>query len=199
MNLGEKQMPAAFYPHGQHPGYLYTFIARYSGDPNVLSRAVTKVVGEVDPNLPVANFKTMGQVDDETFINHRVVAQLCSFFGLLAALLACIGIYGLMSYGVTRRTNEFGVRLALGADRQHVVWLVLRETLGLLLIGLVVGLALAPAMNRLVASFLFGVKPYDPLSIGLAMVAMITVALLAGYLPARRAARIDPGMALRYE
>jgi ABC-type antimicrobial peptide transport system permease subunit len=113
--------------------------------------------------------------------------------------LSCIGIYGLMSYGVTRRTSEFGIRLALGAQRGNVLWLVLRETLWLVGIGLAVGLALAPVVSRLATSLLFGLSSYDPLTISLAMTAMLAVALLAGYFPARRATKVDPMTALRYE
>jgi predicted permease len=199
MDLDEKPMPAAFYPHSQHPGFLYTLIARYSGDPAVLAQAIGTTVHNIDPNLPVGEFSTLARLVDDSVLNHRLVAQLCTFFGVLASLLACIGIYGLMSYGVTRRTNEFGVRLALGAHRHHLVWLVLRETLALVLIGIALGLAAAPAIGRIVVSFLFGLKFYDPLSIGIAVLSMIAVALLAGYVPARRAAKVDPMIALRYE
>lgn len=199
MDLQEKPMPAAFYPYSQHPKFLYNFVARYSGNPTALAHAITKTVSDIDPDLPVGDFTTLAQVVDDSVLNHRLVAQLCTFFGVLAALLVCIGIYGLMSYGVTLRTNEFGVRLALGAGRPHVLWLVLRETLGLVLLGIVIGLALAPAVSRIVASFLFGLKFYDPLSIGSAIFAMIAVAVLAGYIPARRAANVDPMVALRYE
>jgi len=199
MDLNEKPMPAAFYPHSQHPGFLYTLIARYSGDPAVLAQAIGTTVHSIDPNLPVGEFGTLARLVDDSVLNHRLVAQLCTLFGVLASLLASIGIYGLMSYGVTRRTNEFGVRLALGAHRHHVVWLVLRETLALVLIGIALGLAMAPAIGRVVASFLFGLKFYDPMSIGVAVLSMIVVALLAGYIPARRAAKVDPMIALRYE
>ncbi len=199
MDLDERQMPAAFYPHSQHLGYRYYFIARYTGDKEALSRAIAQVAAGIDPNLPVGDFSTLAQTVDDSVLNHRLVAQLCAFFGLLAVLLACIGIYGLMSHGVTRRTNEFGVRLALGATRQHVVWLVLRETLLLVGAGLAIGLALMPAVSRFIVSFLFGLKPYDAVSVVSAIFAMTVVALLAGYLPARRAAQVDPMVALRYE
>jgi predicted permease len=199
MELDERPTPAAFYPHAQHPGYLYNFVARYTGDPQLASRSIAKTIGQIDSNLPLDDFSTLAQWVDDSVINHRLVAQLCAFFGLLAVLLACTGLYGVMSYGVTRRTNEFGVRLALGANRGQVVCLVLRETLTLVVTGLAIGLAVVPAVSRLIASFLFGLKPYDILSLGSAILAMTSVALLAGYLPARRAARVDPMAALRYE
>lgn len=199
MALDEKPRPAAFYPHAQHVGYIGTFVARYTGDPRVASRAIAKSIHAIDPNIPLDDFRTLTQIVDDSVLNHRLVAQLCTFFGLLAVLLACIGLYGLMSYGVTRRTNEFGVRLALGANRGRVIWLVLRETLTLVVAGLAIGLAVVPAVSRFVVSFLFGLKPYDLVSMGSAIFAMTVVALLAGYLPARRAARVDPMVALRYE
>ncbi|SRR5579871_177464 len=197
--LEEKQTPAAFYPHAQHPGFLYNFVARYSGDRQTASRAITRTVNAVDPNLPVDDFTTLTQTVDDSVLNHRIVAQLCTFFGLLAVLLACIGLYGLMSYGVTRRTNEFGVRLALGANRNNVVWLVLRETLVLITFGVMIGLAIVPTVSHFIVSLLFGLKPYDALSVISAIFALSAVALLAGYFPARRAARVDPMVALRYE
>jgi predicted permease len=199
MDLDERQMPAAFYPHSQHIGYRYYFLARYAGNQQAFSRAIANIAADIDPNLPVGDFTTLAQTVDDSVLNHRLVAQLCTFFGLLAVLLACIGIYGLMSYGVRRRTNEFGVRLALGAERRHVTWLVLRETLLLVSLGLAIGLAVAVGVNRFVASFLFDLKPYDAVSLGSAIVVMTTVAFLAGYLPARRAAKVDPVIALRYE
>ena len=199
VQLDEKATPAAFYPHAQHVGYLYSFVARYTGDHQAASHAITNTISQIDPNLPLDDFNTMAQWVEDSVLNHRVVAQLCTFFGSLAVLLASIALYGVMSYGVTRRTNEFGVRLALGANRGQVVWLVLRETLTLIAMGHAIGLAVVPAVSRFIVSFLFGLKPYDLVSLGSAIFAMTVVALLAGYLPARRAAKVDPMVALRYE
>ena len=200
LDLEEKQMPAAFYPHAQHRrAFLFNFVVRYTGDPKPLIPEIRKAVGEIDPNLPVGDATTLKQVVDDSAVNKRVVAQLSTFFGLLAAFLASIGIYGVMSYAIARRTNEFGLRMALGAERRHVLWVVLREVLRLVVVGVMIGLALALASSRLVESLLFGIKPNDPLAIGLSMAALIAVALFAGYLPARRATRIDPMAALRHE
>jgi len=127
INLDEKQMPAAFYPHAQHHGlFLYTFVARYTGNPKLLMPEIRRAIKEIDPNL-VNDTTTLAQLVDDSVLNQRLVAQLCTFFGILAAFLACIGIYGVVSYGITRRTNEFGIRMALGAQRQDVLWMALRE------------------------------------------------------------------------
>ena len=199
-NLEEEQNPAAFYPHSQHlPMILNRFIVRYRGDLRSIVPDIRRAAAEIDPNLPVAESQTLIQHIDNAVLNRRLVAQLSTFFGALAAFLACIGIYGVMSYGVARRTNEFGIRMALGAERGHVLRIVLGEAFWLGLAGVAIGLALALASGRLVTSLLVGLKPYDPLSIGMAMAAMISVALFAGYLPARRATRIDPMVALRDE
>ena len=179
--------------------FLYSFIARYTGDPKTTAGEIRKAVRAVDPNLPVGDFTTLAQVVGDSVLNQRLVAELSTFFGTLAALLACIGIYGVTSYGITQRTSEFGIRMALGAERRDVLWIVLRETVRLVLIGAGLGLALAVASSRLVESQLFGMKSYDPAAIGLAFAAMMATALCAGYLPARRAMKIDPMAALRYE
>ena len=127
------------------------------------------------------------------------MAQLSTFFGLLAVFLACIGIYGLMSYAVTRRTNEIGVRMALGAGRSQVLWMVMRESLILVGFGFLVGLPVALAAEGLVSKMLFGLKPADPLSMTGAAILLLVFALLAGYLPARKATAVDPMAALRHE
>ena len=197
--LTERPMAAAFYPHAQHTGYLYTLVTRSTGDPKALIPAIQRAIAAIDPNLPVTDSTTLTRVVDESVLNQRLVAQLSTFFGVLAAFLAAIGIYGVMSYGIARRTNEFGVRMALGAARGDVLWMVLRESLRLVFTGVAIGLTLALALSRVAISLFYGVKPYDPLSIGSAVVAMIVIAVLASYLPARRATKIDPLIALRYE
>jgi ABC-type antimicrobial peptide transport system permease subunit len=199
MRLQEKQQAAAFYPYLQHRGFLYNLVTRYSGDPKVLIPAIRRAVAEVDPNLPTGDFSTLEKIVNGSVESRRLVALLSTLFGALAALLASIGIYGVMSYAISRRTNEFGIRMALGAQRPQVLWLVLRETLGLVLIGVAAGVALALTLSRLVTSMLFGLAPSDPLAIGLAAALMVAVAFVAGWLPARRATRIDPMVALRYE
>jgi len=200
LNLEEEQMPAVYYPHAQHRrGFLSTFVVRYTGDSTSLFPEIRSVVASIDPNLPVSDVTTLAQRVDDSVLNIRVVAQLSSFFGALAAFLACIGIYGVMSYGIARRTNEFGIRMALGAERYQVLRVVLWETLLLAIAGVAIGLGLSLASGRLVESLLFGLKPYDPAVLALATLAMIVVALLAAFLPARRATRINPSAALRYE
>jgi predicted permease len=199
IGLQEKQMAAAFYPHSQHSTFLYTFIARYADDSKALASTISRAVSEIDPNLPMDDFTTLAQVVDDSVLDHRLLAQLCSFFGVVAALLAGIGIYGVISYGVNRRTSEFGIRMALGAAHQDVVGLVLREALRLVLIGVGIGVPLSPVISRLASSFLVDLKPYDPVTLGLAMLAMTVVALIAAYIPARRAAQIHPVVALRCE
>ena len=134
-----------------------------------------------------------------SYTGERVIAQLSTFFGLLAIFLSAIGIYGLMSYVVSRRTNEIGIRMALGAERTHVRWLVMREVLILVAAGIAIGVPAALLSSRLVASMLFGLRATDAASLLAAVTVMLLIAALAGYLPARRASRVDPMVALRYE
>jgi predicted permease len=200
MFVAEQQMPAIFYPHAQHHRQmLHEFVVRYTGNPAPLLPEIRKAIARTDPNLPATDVTTLAKQVDDSVRNRRIVAELSAAFGIVAALLACIGIYGVMSYGIARRTNEFGVRMALGGSRAMVLWVVLREALLLALAGVAIGLAVALACGRLVESVLFGLSSYDPLALGLAAAAMIAAALLAGLLPARRATRVDPSVALRYE
>ena len=143
--------------------------------------------------------KTQIQRIDEAVTQERMFAELCTFFGFLALGLAAIGLYGLMAYSVGRRTNEIGIRMALGAQRRQVFFMVLRQSVGLVAVGVVVGLLASMATTRLIASELYGLKPTDPLTFGFATFFMLAVAVLAVYFPARGATKVDPMVALRYE
>jgi len=158
-----------------------------------------KVVRSLDRNVALDRIGSFSEQVEQSLIRERMIAMLSSFFGLLALLLASIGLYGVMSYSVVRRTNEIGIRVALGAARRDVLWMVLRESMLPVITGIAIGLPAAMASARLVRDQLFGLEPADPLTLCAAMLAIIGVAALAGYLPARRAARVDPMVALRYE
>jgi len=199
MLVDERQMPAAVYPYSQHIRYLRDFVVRYTGDPKLVIPLIRKTVNDIDPNLPVGDFSPLTELVGRSIRKQRLLAQLSTLFGIIAALLACVGIYGVMSYGIARRTSEFGLRMAMGANRADVLWMVLGEALWVASIGVAIGIGLALASSRLVNSVLFGLKPTDPIAIGAATVVMIGVALFAGWLPARRATRIDPMIALRHE
>ncbi len=198
-SLKQSPMPAAFYPHSQHGLFLYNLVAHYSGNPKAVIPEIRKAIHSVDPNLPIGNVITVERQIKDSLLNKRLVAQLSVVFGLLAAFLSCVGIYGVVSYGTARRTNEFGIRMALGAERPSVLRMVIFEALRLVFAGVIFGLLLTIASGRLIQMQLFGLKAYDPLSLGSALLAMVLVALIASYIPAQRATRIDPIVALRYE
>ena len=175
------------------------FELRTSGDPLALSAEVRAAIAQVNDKLPVLNVTSLRIQTDESLQQEKLITQLVSFFGLLGLLLSCVGLYGIMAHAVVRRTNEIGIRMALGAERGHITWMVLRESLLLVGIGLVVGIPAAWAAAKLISSQLYGVNPSDPVSLITAALALTTVAALAGYLPARKASRVDPLTALRYE
>jgi predicted permease len=164
-----------------------------------MASPLRSVVRSLDPNMTLSSIRTLSEHVEQSLIRERMIALLSSFFGLLALLLASIGLYGVMSYTVVRRTNEIGIRVALGADRRDVLGLVLRETMLPVICGIAIGLPAAVASARLIRDQLFEVGPGDPWTMCIAVVAIAGVAALAGYLPARRAARVDPMIALRYE
>ncbi len=160
--------------------------------------AVKSVLNEINPAITV-RFQGFKPMIEATILRERLMATLSGFFGLLALLLACIGLYGILSYGVASRTNEIGIRMALGAQRRDVFWLILREALWLVIAGVAVGLPMIFAVTRLASTLLFGLTPTDPASLVVAALLMLAVAMVAGYLPSRRATRVDPMDALRCE
>jgi len=175
------------------------FYVRAGTGTSAIYRAVRAEVKKLDPAMPVYEMKTLGGQLDETLLTERLIALLSAGFGLLATLLATIGLYGVMAFVVARRTKELGVRMALGARPGSVIWLVMREVLILLAIGLAIGIPAAMALGRFVATQLYGIKANDPLIAGATMVTLVAVACAAGLIPALRASRIDPILALRYE
>ena len=172
---------------------------RTTNQPDAAFGAIRQVARQLDANLPIYNLRTLDHQIDQSLLNDRLIATLSSAFGVLATLLAVIGLYGVMAYTVARRTREIGVRMALGAVQGDVVWLVMREVLVLVGTGIVLGLVAAWGLGRLISSQLYGVTASDPLTIAGAAGLLLFVALLAGYLPARRATRVNPVLALRYE
>ncbi len=161
--------------------------------------SIRRVVNGLDPNLPVSSMRTLENQQAESLITERLVASLSSAFGILATVLAAIGLYGVMAYLVAQRTREIGIRMALGAESGHVVWLVMKEVLVLVAIGVAIGLPAAWGLTRFAKSQLYGIQPNDALTIVLATAGIALVALLSGYIPARRATMVDPMRALRWE
>jgi predicted permease len=194
-NLRDKPRHMIYFP-GQNGNYI---VVRAAGPTGPLISTIRREIQSVDKRLEISDLFTAAQRLDQELFLERILAKLTGFFALLALLLACVGLYGVMSYNVARRTHEIGIRMALGAQRRDVVGLVLRETMLLVVIGVIIGLSASLGATRFIASWLYGLTPNDPLTIASASLLLLTVAALAGYLPARRAARVDPMVALRHE
>jgi predicted permease len=199
-DLREDWRPIVYYAAAQDDGAGPggTFLIRSRLPQRDVVAAVKRTLNEINPAISV-NFEGLKPMIDATILPERLIATLSGFFGLLALLLACIGVYGILSYGVASRTTELGIRMALGAQRTDVFWLILREALWLVMIGVAVGLPLIFAVTRLAATLLYDLSPTDPVSLAAAALLMLAVAMLAGYLPSRRATRVDPIVALRCE
>ena len=179
--------------------FAYWLQIRTAGDPANVAGEVRTAIAQIDPNLPILSAKTIAEHLDIFMDNERLVSQLASFFSFLAVTLACIGLYGVMTYNVVRRTNEIGIRMALGAQNHRVLWMVLKESLLLLGIGIALGLPATLAATRLVRAQLFGLSPCDPFTLTAAVLMIAIVTLATALFPARRAAKVDPMVALRYE
>ncbi len=175
------------------------FELRTVGDPLSLSAEVRAAITQVNDRLPILNFTSLRLQTDEALKQESLITQLVSFFGLLGLLLSCVGLYGIMAHTVLRRTNEIGIRMALGAERRNIIWMVLKESLLLIAVGLIIGVPAAWGAAHLISNQLFGLNPSDPVTLLTAALLLTFVAALAGYLPARRASRVNPLIALRYE
>ncbi len=200
-SLKQEVGPLVYVPYSQDLAVLNQvyFEVRTAGAPLALAGAVRQIVKELAPRVPVFNVTTQSAQIDQTIGPERTFAVLCTCFAALALMIACVGLYGTMAYAVARRTSEIGIRMALGAERHKIIWMVLREVLALAAAGLAIGLAVAWAATKSVESFLFGLKRNDPLSIGVSVLALVSAASLAGFAPAWKASRIDPLVALRHE
>ena len=194
--------PVVYVPYAQVPPAQLrqmTYAMRTESDPLRYAGAVRQIVHEADGRVPVTNLKTQAADIDQTINQEIVFARLCSAFAILALTIACVGLYATMAYAVARRTGEIGLRLALGAGRGAVIWMMLRDVCVLAAVGLAIGASAALAASRLIESSLFETKPNDPRAVALAAAILLISALAAGYGPARRASRVDPLTALRHE
>ncbi len=193
--------PVVYFPYDQgypQPNEM-VYVLRTSGDPLLYVNAVRETVRQANARVPVSDIRTQTADIDKTINQEITFAQLCSGFAILATVIACVGLYGAVSYNVVRRTGEIGIRIALGAQRGGVVRMVLREVLVMVVGGQVIGMVAALSTSRFIAAFLYGMKPNDPLTLTLGGMTLLSAALLAGYLPARHASRIDPMAALRHD
>jgi len=197
--LREALEPMIYFPVWRPNAGSRAICIRTNRDSSQLASSIGEQVSAIDPGVPVLRIRTMQQQINNDILIDRLFATLSSFFGLLALLLAAVGLYGVISYGVTRRTREIGIRMALGAQRGSVLWLVMRRAAGFLMVGAAIAIPLALFATRLVRSFLYGISAQDPTTIAWAILGLMSVAALASFLPARRATKIDPMVALRYE
>jgi putative ABC transport system permease protein len=200
-SIESQAQPELYEPYAQHPfaSFLVTFAIRTASDPLDVAMAVRRAVQQVDSDQPVIQLRTMEEVISESIWRQHVSASVLAIFAAIALLLAAIGIYGVISYSMSRRTHELGIRSALGATRSDVLGLALREGLRLTLVGLFAGIILAWGLTRLLAGLLYGVRPHDPVIFAALSLLLGAVALVGAYIPAHRAAAVDPMVALRYE
>jgi ABC-type antimicrobial peptide transport system permease subunit len=195
-------IPRRFYvPIAQatEPVAVLNFEIRTAADTVPVAEAARKLIKDFNPNVPVNSTRTLSQLIERTIGSEILIAQLSSFFAGLALLLASVGLYGIMSYMVSGRTREIGIRMALGAQRSGVLWMILQEAAKLVAVGVVIGIPAALMGSRLLTTMLFGLRPTDPTSMVMVIGVLLVIALFAGYIPSRRATKVDPMVALRYE
>jgi len=195
--LGESQEMAAYFPYQQHIQYFSNFSVRYTGDPHPVIAAIRHTIPAVNSNVLISSVSTLAQLVDHSIATQKLIAQLSAFFGAFAVFLAAIGIYGLLSYFVVCRTNEIGIRLALGAQTGTLLWMILRESLFLLTLGLAAGVPIALTSTGILRKLLYQLSPTDPWTFVLSTLVIAIMTLVAAWLPARRAAKVDPMAALR--
>ena len=197
--LNTPYIPEMYLPQSQNPAATMTLVVRSSSNPLPLIAAVRQKTTEIDPDLPFSNIASMNEVVSASVAQPRLTTQFTGFFAALALLLTAVGIYGVLAYSVTQRTHEMGIRMALGASRTEILQLVVGQGMRLALSGLVLGLVVSLAVTRILTTLLFGTSARDPFTFAVVTLLLIVVALLAAYIPARRASRVDPIVALRYE
>jgi len=197
--LAAEPLGEFFAPVGQELRRGMVLMLRSTTPPEGLESAVRRLVSDLDPDLPIVALRTMTQIQAASLARQRFLSSLLLMFALVGFSLAAIGVYGMVAQVARRRTREMGIRLALGATRENIYWLVVREGLGLTLTGIVIGLVAAGAVTRLMTSMLFGVRPADPLTMVTVAVALLLTGVLAAWIPAWRAGRCDPARTLRTE
>ncbi|MGH9497045.1 MAG: ABC transporter permease, partial [Candidatus Sulfotelmatobacter sp.] len=200
-SIKRETLPVVYiaYNQGFPPPDEMMYALRTAGDPLGFVGSIRNVVHQADAHLPVSEVRTQASDIESKMHNEKVLAELCSALALLALTIACVGLYGTISYTVARRTGEIGIRMALGARRAPIVWMVLRQVIVMAAVGLAISVPIALATSKFVGSLLFGMKPNDPAAIVLAVIVLVAAALFAGGIPARRASKIDPMTALRHE
>ena len=197
--IGEDPQPLAYLPMTQDYSPAATMQVRTNGKPEPVIATVRGNVQSIDTNLALTNWNTIGELLDQGLWAPRMGAALLTVFGGVALILAVVGVYGVLSYSVSQQTREIGIRMAMGAQTNSVLKLVVKQGMRLAIVGLVLGLTVAFAAMRVLSSLLFGVSAHDPLIFGGVTLILATAAVLACYIPARRAAHVDPLVALRYE
>jgi putative ABC transport system permease protein len=198
-SLEVASQPEVYFPFQQNPGLNLTLVVRTRSDPRAFSGAVRREVAALDKDLPVSNIKFMDEIIGKSVAQPRVYALLLGIFATLALILATIGIYGVISYTVTQRTHEIGIRMALGAQPRDVLGLIIKQGMALALVGIFLGLLVSLALGRVLASQLYGVSSTDPVTFTAISLLLMFVALIACYIPALRATKVDPMIAVRYE